>query len=294
MPNIPTLRTLLVLGRVSNLPTVWTNAIAGWFLCGGGWSIELLWVVLGMSLLYLAGMALNDAFDQRWDREHAPERPLPSGAISAAWVWSLGGLQLVGGAALLILCGGAHPALAGGLVAAIIAYDWIHKRTPASALLMGLCRALVYAGAGSAVAVHTRSIEVSPAVWTIAALVALHVLGITLAARGERARGPRGLGYATRLLLMLPVLFPFIAARGAPEGLATIALTTLGVVAAWAWLVLVRKSFMNSIPAGVTRAIAGLAFYDAAVVAFADIQAALLCLAFFALTRFAQRHIPAT
>ena len=30
------LRTLLVLGRVSNLPTVWSNCFAGWLLAGGG------------------------------------------------------------------------------------------------------------------------------------------------------------------------------------------------------------------------------------------------------------------
>jgi len=294
MTNAPSLRTLLVLGRVSNLPTVWTNTMVGWFLCGGGWTPVLLWLLLGMSLLYLAGMALNDAFDHRWDREHAPERPIPSGAVSLAWVWALGIVQLLAGLALVIVAGGVHPVLAGGLVAAILAYDWLHKRSPASALLMGICRALVYAGAGSAVAVHTGSIEVSPAVWIIAALVALHVLGITLAARSERTHPPRGLGYATRLLIMLPVLFPFIASRNAPEGLATTALITVGVIGIWAWLVLVRKAYLESVPAGVTRAIAGMAFYDAAIVAFADIQAALLCLACFALTRFAQRHIPAT
>ena len=30
------LRTLLVLGRASNLPTVWSNCFAGWLLGGGG------------------------------------------------------------------------------------------------------------------------------------------------------------------------------------------------------------------------------------------------------------------
>ena len=32
----PLLRTLLILGRVSNLPTVWSNCLAGWLLDGGG------------------------------------------------------------------------------------------------------------------------------------------------------------------------------------------------------------------------------------------------------------------
>ena len=57
------LRTLLVLGRVSNLPTVWTNVAVGWFLSGGGWTAELGWLLAGMSFVYIAGMTLNDAFD---------------------------------------------------------------------------------------------------------------------------------------------------------------------------------------------------------------------------------------
>src|SRR5260221_167869 len=38
------LRTLLILGRVSNLPTVWSNCLAGWWLGGGGnfWKLPLL------------------------------------------------------------------------------------------------------------------------------------------------------------------------------------------------------------------------------------------------------------
>jgi len=294
MNPLPSLRTLLVLGRVSNLPTIWTNAMAGWFLCGGGWSTTFLWVVLGMSLLYLAGMALNDAFDHEWDREHAPERPLPSGAISLPWVWSVGLLQMVGGLAFLLLGGGVHPVLAGALAAAILVYNWLHKRTKASALIMGLCRALVYLGAGSAVAVHTGSIEVSPVVWIVAAFMVLHIVGITLAARSERLHPPQALSYLQRGLLMLPVLFPFVASRTSPEGLATTSLIVVGFIGIWSWLVMVRKAFLQSVPDGVTRAIAGIAFYDAAIVAFADLTAAVLCLGCFALTRFAQRHIPAT
>ena len=85
------LRTLLILGRVSNLPTIWTNVAVGWFLSGGSWTPELLWITAGVSLLYIAGMTTNDAFDARWDSEHAQDRPIPSGRISPRGVWILGG-----------------------------------------------------------------------------------------------------------------------------------------------------------------------------------------------------------
>jgi 4-hydroxybenzoate polyprenyltransferase len=76
-------RVMLVLGRVSNLPTVWSNCLAGWVLAGGGIQNELLVFCAGATFLYLGGMFLNDAFDTDFDRRHRPERPIVSGQIGA-------------------------------------------------------------------------------------------------------------------------------------------------------------------------------------------------------------------
>src|SRR6266478_6104245 len=84
------LRALLVLGRASNLPTVWSNCLAGWTLGGGGESGRLALLAAGATFLYVGGMYLNDAFDAQFDLQHRPERPIPSGAISAAAVWKWG------------------------------------------------------------------------------------------------------------------------------------------------------------------------------------------------------------
>src|SRR6202012_4891476 len=84
------LRTLLVLGRVSNLPTVWSNCLAGWWLAGGENFKKLPWLLLGTSFLYIGGMFLNDAFDVGFDRQRRAERPIPSGQISLATVWKFG------------------------------------------------------------------------------------------------------------------------------------------------------------------------------------------------------------
>ena len=47
----------LALGRVSNLPTVWTNALAGVVLAGGtAGDARVPWILLAMSLCYAAGM----------------------------------------------------------------------------------------------------------------------------------------------------------------------------------------------------------------------------------------------
>ena len=84
------LRTLLVLGRVSNLPTVWSNCLAGWLISGPGSIGALLLLCGGATALYIGGMYLNDAFDADFDRQFRRERPIPSGAISVTAVWRIG------------------------------------------------------------------------------------------------------------------------------------------------------------------------------------------------------------
>src|SRR5258707_10667148 len=122
------MRTLLVLARVSNLPTVWSNCLAAWLLAGGkSWSRFGL-VCLGATLLYTGGMFLNDAVDEPFDRRYRPERPIPSGKIASCtvWVWSI--VLLVTGW-LVFLFMGSRPAVAAAvLVMMIVAYDVVHKR----------------------------------------------------------------------------------------------------------------------------------------------------------------------
>lgn len=70
----------LKLGRVSNLPTVVTNALAGFVLASGGMpGAVILPVMLAAALAYTGGMFLNDAFDAEFDRVHQPFRPIPAG-----------------------------------------------------------------------------------------------------------------------------------------------------------------------------------------------------------------------
>ena len=77
--------TYLRLGRVSNLPTVWTNVLAGVALSGArapaGTAVLL---ALALSLFYVGGMFLNDAFDREVDTRERPERPIPSGTVFVA------------------------------------------------------------------------------------------------------------------------------------------------------------------------------------------------------------------
>ncbi len=152
-------RDYLLLGRVSNLPTVWTNTLAGAALSGadaGPGQLALL--ALAFSLLYTGGMYLNDAFDRDVDRRERPERPIPAGRIGAGRVFRIGYALLAGG--VLVVAVGARGPGGGGigavgagilLAGVITAYDAWHKANPLSPVVMGLCRVLVYVTAALAV-----------------------------------------------------------------------------------------------------------------------------------------------
>ena len=275
------LRTLLILGRVSNLPTVWTNVLAGWFLAGGDWSLEIVWLAAGISLLYVAGMTLNDAFDASWDREHAPERPIPSGAIAERTVWTVGFAQTIAGmAVLLVFTRVAWPWVA-GLVAAILLYDWLHKKTAAAIVVMGACRALVYLAAASALAK-----TIPTPVWWWSGGMLIYVAGITLAAKGERTGG--ALPWVARVVLAAPLIAIF------SKSIAT------GLFASFMWMSFVfspsfrMKTGEISMGRFVGGLIAQIALLDGLIVEDLSVVALVVCIGSLVLAFLLQRKIPAT
>ena len=146
------LRTLLVLGRASNLPTVWSNCFAGWLLSGGGEWKTFLWLCLGATCLYTGGMYLNDAIDANFDLQFRRERPIPSGAIKLETVWLLSGLWLIVGMLMLASLGKVVAALAVCLLLCIVLYDFIHKAVPFSPVVMAGCRFFLYLVASASAA----------------------------------------------------------------------------------------------------------------------------------------------
>jgi 4-hydroxybenzoate polyprenyltransferase len=189
---------LLLLGRVSNLPTVWSNCLAGWLIVGGGGWPGYLQLCAGASLLYVGGMFLNDACDGRFDRAHRPERPIPSGAISGRLVWILSGAWLAGGTALLLTMRPEMTIPSLGLLAAIVVYDVVHKRTALSPLIMAACRFLLYLVA----AVAAFGVVSPPLLWSAGALAA-YVTGLSFVARTEAVGGLAGRW--PLVLLLVPV-----------------------------------------------------------------------------------------
>jgi len=174
----------LLLARISNLPTVWTNVLAGFALAHTvpEWP-GYLRVALSLSCSYTAGMFLNDAFDRHVDRQERPGRPIPAGDVAVGEVFGAGALFLLAGALLLAF---SPVALGWGLAlaVAIVFYDFNHKGSAFGPFVMGLCRGLVYCVAAAS------STGVTLVVLAGAAVLAIYVSGLTQVAKlaGARAR----------------------------------------------------------------------------------------------------------
>ncbi|HXX12959.1 MAG TPA: UbiA family prenyltransferase, partial [Burkholderiales bacterium] len=102
----PALSVALRLGRVSNLPTVWTNTLVGVTLAGGAALDARVPILLAaFSLFYIGGMFLNDAFDREFDARTRPDRPIPAGQVTASTVFRSGFGMLGMGVLLLVMVG---------------------------------------------------------------------------------------------------------------------------------------------------------------------------------------------
>lgn len=171
-------RGWLVLSRLSNLPTIWTNVLAGAIVAGGALDSRVAWAVVAASLLYTGGMVLNDLWDMDHDRVHRPTRPLVSGQVSpTAAAWVMLALMFAG----MLLARFVDPAAQVwviALVAAILYYDIRHKRDPLAPVVMGLCRGLVYA-----VAAAMATGGVPHVVLMAGGVMATYVAAFTYAAR---------------------------------------------------------------------------------------------------------------
>jgi 4-hydroxybenzoate polyprenyltransferase len=230
-------RTLLRLGRVSNLPTVWSNCLCAAGLASSQADVRLALIgALSASAIYTGGMFLNDAFDQQHDALFAAQRPIPSGAIGGRTVYALGYLQLGLG-----VLGVALPAVLGweldlaalasvfALACMVVVYNAWHKGNPVSPLLMAACRALVYLTLGCLVSEGFPR----PMLWLGMLVLMLYVMGLTWIAKLEsRGLSLRVIGGFASLIACISVVdalllcsvfrfdWAFLASLGFPATLA--------------------------------------------------------------------------
>ena len=289
-------KALLLLGRVSNLPTVWSNCLGAWLLAGGALleSADVqrfAWLIAGSTLLFLAGMFLNDAFDVQFDREHRPERPIPSGDITAKAVWALGIVQLLLGLGCLVYVNTLATLCALGLAGSILVYDWLHKRTAWSPLIMGLCRLLLYllAGATATGSLGLTVVLSALALWS-------YIVGLSNIARRESTGGR--LNSWPCWLLSLPLAL-VLALPYYQEGadLLSSGVVIAGVLyALWTVrsLLFTFKSMIPQHGRTVSGLLAGIVLFDFLLAANQNMEMGIVFFGLFGLALLFQRYIPAT
>ena len=272
------LRTALRLGRVASLPTVSTNVLAAIVLAGRRPpAVTVVLACIAMSMLYLAGTFLNDAFDRDLDRLEQPTRPIPSGAATAGFVFDVGFALLLGGALLVIVL-----ALATGagwkpivsvlaLGSLIVFYNADHKGNVFAPLVMGLCRAGVYA---------TAALLVRPdlciEVLTGCLVLVAYLVGQSYVARGEMASlWPLGL-FSVPFLIVWPG-----------------SITALAIYLGYLVWVLRALFVTRGRPMKAASLVAGISLLDALLAAsFGSPGIAIASVAAFGLTTLLQRITP--
>jgi hypothetical protein len=284
----PSAQTLLRLGRVSNLPTVWTNVIAGATIANAAANIiDVALVGLAMTAFYVGGMYLNDFFDRNIDARERPGRPIHVGDISAGAVSAIGFALLAIAAALLARFGLLTVIWGLALAAAIVLYDTWHKGNVFAPVVMGLCRALVYLATGAAVSGEIRFALIAGAM-----ALAAHVIGLTYAAKQEN------LNQVGRLWPLAVLAGPLLlAVPGILSGwLVVVGCLLLAAADIAAVRLLAQRAAPDAVPRAVSMLIAAICLVDAlAVVLYGGgILLACICASGYLLTRLFQTVIPGT
>lgn len=194
--RIGKLRQYLLLVRLPNVFTTPSNILVGYLATtppaeANGFHLAALMVSSG--LLYIAGVVLNDYFDVEVDRRERPSRPLASGSISKERAMSIALIALAAANAIALAVSPASLAVSAALTAAIIAYDYRLKRSPAGPFAMGSTRFLnVILGASpalsAAVASGGRAVPV-PGIWAAAIFAAtslfVYIIAIMILSKKE-------------------------------------------------------------------------------------------------------------
>ncbi len=214
LPNVFTAVADVTMGFLIARPVgdAWTPS--GWDL--GVWAM----LAAASSLLYAAGVVLNDVFDLKHDRQSRPKRPLPSGRVSTDAARRLGwGLLWAGvalGAGTGLFVGHLRPGVVAALLAtAILLYNGWLKRTPLGPPAMGLCRML-----NVMLGINAAGIPLEAGFWLVAGAIGVYVAGVTWFARRESQQSnPLQLALATVVMasgIAMLAWFPHLSDRVLP------------------------------------------------------------------------------
>lgn len=160
---------------------------------------EVALLMLSTTGLYLGGMAFNDYFDREVDARERPNRPIPSGAVSASSAFKIAtGLTVIGVLATVPL-GTRSLMIALAIVLCVLGYNSKFKSTSLGPLVMAACRFLNILLGASLV-----SWEGNSGIFNVAALMGAYIFMLTWFGKNEAEESsPKLLKMATGGLILV-------------------------------------------------------------------------------------------
>lgn len=206
-----TTHPILTWAQITRIPNVFTaiaDVAMGFLFVNASLHhlTPLVLLIVTTSLLYSAGMVLNDVFDLEQDTRERPHRPIPSGRVRLATANRVGWGLLIGGVIAGSLVGAAWGTndpfwWRSGLIALLLAscvvlYDGLLKPTALGPIAMGACRffnVLLGMSVGSmSTSGAGQVLGYDPSQWIVASGIGIYVAGITIFAKTEAQESGRG------------------------------------------------------------------------------------------------------
>jgi len=211
-------RPYLELIRPANVATALADVLAGYGIAGLGNHAAIPWLLIATSCLYAGGVVLNDVFDRDIDRVERPERPIPSGRVTASSAARLGAILLIAGVGVAALATPAAGAVAAATAIVVFLYDsWGKRQRIVGPVNMGMCRGLnLLLGVAAVPAALAQA-------WPLAILPVVYITAVTALSRGEVHGGRRDVA-AFALISLSLVLIALLLLGGGRSSVAALIL----------------------------------------------------------------------
>ena len=175
------------------------------------------------------------------------------------------------------------------LAAAVLIYDFIHKKTVLGVVFMGACRYFLFLAAAEIAAPGAAE-----KLWIhlIGAGTGLYIIGLSLTARGEATEGGAPTyGLALLLAPLLVHVYVLLEARGY-----FMPVIAFAILVAWLIYTLqkLKKKSPTRIEDSVSRLLAGIVLIDLATVSHSDLFLACIVIVAFFVSLILQKIVPAT
>lgn len=203
-------KSLIHLVRAPNGITAISNILAAAVIVSSNnLTFSVIYLMLASIFIYYAGMIFNDCFDIKKDATERPERPLPSGDISASFAWGLGITFTAIGVLLAAMHSVNAMLIALTLSGAVLLYDGFVKQGLIGAIAMGLCRYINWL-LGAAFVISSSLINTDMLVMALP--IGLYITSLTYLSKQEVSADNINALHLTSLLLVgaIVVIFAII------------------------------------------------------------------------------------